>query len=122
MSTRVKWITHKGKRIIFLDYTHLNPDHKKEFFKVLDEARNFILSAGNNLLILVDVNNSFTDSEIMQKIKEDAKIEKPQIKREAVVGITGIKAILLKAINMFSGQDIKPFSTIEEAKDWLTKE
>ena len=103
------------KNIYLLDFR----DKKKEFFSVLDEARNFILSAGKELLILVDVQNSYTDSETMQKMKEDAKLEKPFIKKEAVDGISGLKAILLKAVNMFSGQDIKAFQTIDEAKDWL---
>ncbi len=37
----------------------------------------------------------------------------------AIVGVTGIKAIFLNAINLFSKQDVRPFKTIEEAKEWL---
>jgi hypothetical protein len=39
----------------------------------------------------------------------------------AVVGVPGYKRILLRAVIAFIGQDIKPFETLEEAKDWLVQ-
>ena len=119
MSNRIKWIHHKGKRIVYLDYTNLSSNNEKEFIKVLDEAKNFILGAGDNLLILVDVRDSFGNSNIVKRMKEDGKLEKPFVLKEAVVGITRLKEVLLKGINLFSKIDIHPFRTIDEAKDWL---
>ncbi len=121
MSDRVKWIEHKGKQIIFLDYTKLNPRDGESFIDVLDEAKEFVLAAGNNLLVLVDIRNSYGDSKITKRLKQDGKLEKPQIKKEAVVGISGAKEILLKGINLFSNIGITPFKDLEEAKDWLVK-
>ena len=121
MSERVKWIEHKGKKIIHLDYTNLNSRDKESFYLVLDEANEFIMSAGNDLLILVDIRDSFGDSEISKRMKVDGKMEKPYIHKEAVVGITGVKKVLLKGINLFTNIGITPFETIEEAKDWLVE-
>jgi len=121
MNPRAYWIEHKDKKIIYLDYTNLNSRNKPEFMAVLDEARNFILSAGSNLLILVNVTGSFGDSEIVNRMKQDGKDEKPYVAKEAVVGINGAKEILLRAINFFTNIGIKPFSNVEEAKDWLVK-
>ncbi len=119
MENRIRTEIYKGKKIIFLDYTGVSHHIENMFMKVLDEAREYILSEGNDLLILVDVRNSYATSNMVQKMKEDGKVERPFIKKEAVVGITGMKEVLLKGINLFAKLDIKPFKTIEEAKDWL---
>ncbi len=121
MEDRVKWIEHKGKKIIFLDYTNLNSRNKERFFEVLNEAREFILSAGSDLLILVDLRDSYGDSEIMQRMKKDGKDEKHLIHKEAVVGIDGAKEVILRAINLFTKIGITPFKTIDKAKDWLAE-
>lgn len=121
MNERIQWIEHKGKKIIYLDYKNLNSRNKEEFIKVLDAAKEFVLSAGNNILLLVDIRNSFGDRDIVNRMKQDGKEEKPYIKKEAVVGITGVKEVLLKAINLFTNLGIKPFNSLEEAKDWLVE-
>lgn len=119
MEARIRWINHKGKRIVYVDYTNLSSNDKKAFFAVIDQAREFVLKAGSNLLLLVDVRNSFGDSEIMARLKQDGKDEKPFIHKQAVVGITGFKGVLLAAVNSFTGLGIKPFDTLDQAKDWL---
>ncbi len=119
MTQRARIEYHHGKKIIFLDYTGVSHHEEDKFIKELDEVKNFILSQGDNLLILVDVRNSYGSPKMMNKMKEDGKLEKPFIKKQAVVGITGMKEILLKGINLFTNINITPFKTIEEAKDWL---
>lgn len=119
MEQRVKWISHKGKRVIYVDYTNLSSTEKKKFYEAIDQAKEFILKGGNNLLLLVDVRESFGDSEIIARLKQDGKEEKPFIAKQAVVGITGMKSILLSAVNTFTGIGMKPFDSVEQAKDWL---
>jgi len=121
MSDRTKWIYHKGKRIIYINYSGLNSNNEKEFIQALDEAKEFVLQAGKNLLVLVDVRDSFGNSTIVKRMKEDGKIEKPYILKEAVIGISGFKEIFLKGINMFTNIGIQPFKDIEKAKDWLSE-
>ncbi len=121
MSSRVKFIEHKGKKIIFLDYSGFQYKDKDEFMGVLDYARKFIFAAGKDLLILVDVSNSYGDNEVIGKMKQDGKDEKHLVKKQAVVGITVFKELFLKTINLFTNIGIKPFGTLEQAKDWLAE-
>lgn len=122
MSERAKWITHKGKRIIYIDYTGLSSNKESEFIAALDEAKEFILTAGKNLLVLVDVSDSYGNSSIVKRMKEDGELEKPFVHKEAVVGISGFKEMLLKGVKLFTKIDINPFKTLDEAKDWLISE
>jgi len=119
MAKRARNEIYEGKKIIFLDYTGVSHHEEEMFIKELDEVKNFILSQGDNLLILVDVRNSYGSPKIINKMKEDGKIEKPFIKKQAVVGVSGMKEILLKGINLFTDINMKPFKTIEEAKNYL---
>ena len=119
MSKRTSWISHKGKKIIYVDYTGLSSNNEDEFIAALDEAKEFILKAGSNLLVLVDVSNSFGNSSIVKRMKKDGEIEKEFIKKEAVVGISGFKEMLLKGVKLFTKIDINPFKTVDSAKDWL---
>ncbi|MBN2519240.1 MAG: hypothetical protein JXB17_01945 [Bacteroidales bacterium] len=121
MTNRVKVEVYKGKKIIFLDYTKVSHHEEDKFLKELDEIRQFILGAGKDLLILVDVTGSFASQKMVQRMREDGKIEKPFIKKEAVVGVTGLKEVLLKGINLFTNLGIKPFNSINEAKEWLVQ-
>jgi hypothetical protein len=42
-------------------------------------------------------------------------------KKAAIIGIDGIRQLLLKVVNSVSGNPRVPFSTIAEAKDWMAK-
>ena len=119
MSDRARWITHNGKQIVYIDYTGLSSTNEGEFIKALDEAKEFILNAGKNLLVLVDVRDSYGNSSIVKRMKEDGETEKPFVAKEAVVGISGFKEMLLKGVKLFTKIDINPFKTLDEAKDWL---
>lgn len=122
MENRVRTEIYKGKKIIFLDYTKVDRHVEDKFMKVLQQAREFIMRAGKDLLILVDVRDSYATTKMIAKMKEDGKAERPFVKKSAVVGITGMKEIFLKGINLFTQQGIQPFNTIEEAKEWLVKD
>ena len=122
MKERIKWITYKNKQILFLDYTNLNYQRPEEMYAVFDEARDFILKkAGTNILLLIDVAGSYADSNTIKRLKEDGKLEKHLIKKEAVIGISGLKLTFVKAISVFANIGIEVFDSSEKAKDWLVK-
>ena len=87
---------------------------------MVHKAAQMIVDSGkNDVLSLSDVTGCFFNNEIMEVLKEQSKISMPLTKKAAVVGITGIKKILLNAVNAVNANARKPFDTIEEAKDWL---
>jgi len=121
MEERIQILKHKGKEIVYVNYSGYSKDNETEFIAMIEKVTNFILKRPPEQLFLVNVENAYGNSAILNKMKVDSAKTKHLMKKQAVLGITGAKAVLLKAINMFALIDIKPFNTIEEAKEWLVK-
>ncbi|MBI4979278.1 MAG: hypothetical protein HZC28_17485 [Spirochaetes bacterium] len=114
-----QWIDHKGKKIIYIKYGGLT---QPQMLDQIREATKMIVESGSNEnLSLTDM----TDTHIFDEFMELAKIEGakslPLTKKAAIVGVVGVKRILLNAVNMVSPKARKPFDTIEQAKDWLVE-
>jgi hypothetical protein len=120
---RASFINHKGKEIYFIDYTNLKLE--EEFLAAIKSTNAFrekVKSSGKkDLLMLVDVSNSFVYGEVFSEIKRSGKLTKEITKKTAVVGITGAKKTLLDIANVFTSLNVKPFDNIEDAKEWLIK-
>ena len=119
ITSRIRWIEHKEKPILYIDYSHfLDTD---ETIKAILEVNDFIKKLGEyELLMLVDVRNSYANEKIIVKaLKNNALIVKPYVKKVAVVGVTTTQEVILTVVNMFSSLGIKPFDTVDDAKDWL---
>lgn len=116
---RVQKIQYKGKEILYINYDDIAGDDK--MLEVLNEAERIILTDNTPHLQLVNFNNTFATTGYMAAAKEFGKKTKHLTSKSAIVGITGVKVILLKSYNLVSGEKLKPFKTIEEAKDYLVK-
>jgi len=114
---RVKWIEYKGKDILDYDYTNLQGDEFVETIKVLTDH---LMNIGKeDILLLLDLTNSFTNKAVVNAFTEAGKRVRPVVKKTAVLGITGVKKVLLNVVNKLSSIDANPFSTKEDAKEWL---
>jgi hypothetical protein len=114
-----QWIEHKGKKILYVQYGGLKPD---QMLDLVRQATQMILdSKSNEVLSLSDLTGCFTSKEFVDLSKKQGAISLPHTKKAAVVGITGLKGLLLKAVNEFTPKQRVPFDTVEEAKDWLVK-
>ncbi len=118
--TRMKWIIYKGKEILIDDYSNLSPEHFAPLVKNIVELT--LKSGKKNILLIVDVTNSYTNKDAVNAFVEAGKVSRPLLQKTAVVGIIGLKKILLNFINKLSGVSTKTVSTIEEAKEWLVEE
>jgi len=114
---KVQWITHKGKKILFSDYS--NVKSQTEMISILDEYLKQIRSSSGKVLVFSDVSDAATGPDFMKKAKEEGKSLIERTDKSAIMGITGLKGMLLKGYNLFSGDKMKPFSTKEEALDYL---
>ena len=113
---RVKWINYKGKEILLDDYTNLQGD----YVEIIEALTNHLINSGKKeILLLIDLNNSYTNKAVVNAFTEAGKRVRPVVKRTAVLGITGVKKVLLNVVNKLSSIDANPFSTEEDAKDWL---
>ncbi len=122
MNERIQTIQHKGKSIISVDYRGFTTYNEKEYINTIEKATEYFINQGTDLLTLVDVNETYTNSTFVAKWKEATKKSRSHTKKSAVIGITGVKSILLNAINRFSDMSIKVFKTKEEALDWLVND
>ena len=117
-------IQYKKKEIYFIDYSNIKTS--EEFLKTIKETGAFrekVKSMGKkDLLILVDITDSYLNIEILDELKKAGRIIKDISMKEAIVGITGYKRILLQIIQTFTNLHFNVFNTTEEAKNWLIKE
>lgn len=120
---RVGWKTYNGKKYIEITYRDLGgEENDTAAIEVLDYVHKFVLNAGKEQIVLTDVTDAYATPEIMKILKANLRKERPLNNREAVVGITGAKSALLRTLNFFSGSEVKPFDTKEQALLWLFKE
>lgn len=114
---RIQFLEYKGKKIIYTDLSELKYEEAK---KVMLELQNIIFSLPQNSLLLI---NNFTHTEITPlatyELKEFVLQNKPYVKAVALIGIGGIKKIILDMVSKFSDRKFYVFDNIEEAKEFL---
>ena len=114
----VSWIEHKGKRILFEDYSGLVGD---ELLEVLYATEAEFKKLTSPILVLLDFTDSFVNQNYMNELKRLGKKYDSLMVRTASVGVTGFKKALAVAYNAYTGQGHKNayLDTMEEALDWL---
>ena len=114
----VVFIEHRGKRILLLDCKNGGPDVVMD---MIQKAKPIISAQPpESLLTLTDVRGIHFNKEATSAIKEFVSQNKPYVKAAAVVGISGLKEVVFKAVAAFTGRQIATFDSIEDAKDWLS--
>jgi trimethylamine:corrinoid methyltransferase-like protein len=120
MEKRIKFIEHKGKQILHLDFTRARAD---EVIKIIDAAKGVIAAQPEqSLRTLSDVSDMKFDSDATAAMKEFVNHNKPYVAAAAVVGVTGLKQIIYNAVVKFSGRNLVAFDTHGQAKDWLASQ
>lgn len=72
-----------------------------------------------DMLLIVDLSNSFASKAAVKAFTEAGKVTESFFAKTAVLGITGVKKILLNVVNKLTNVNAKPFSDIESAKSYL---
>lgn len=125
---RVIWQKHKNKEILIGDYSNITS--QEEYIKTIKQAtarsikdiKTKYENPDHAVLMLIDIRDSVIGTETLSVFKENAKKIKPYMKKVAVLGIHGVRKILLESVVWFSGLDAKPFDSLEDAKDWLVSD
>lgn len=115
--TRMNWIDYKGKEILYDDYSGLTGEEMANLIPVITHLT--FESGKKDILLIVDVTNAYANKAAVNQFGESGNISKHLLKRTAVLGITGVKKILLSVVNKVTSLDAKPFSSAEEAKEYL---
>ena len=118
MHERRQFIQHNSKTVICLDYTKLEG---QEYINAIRESE---MSAGasdiNDRLILVDATDSVVDKEVLQALKSLSAKVSDYTDRTAVIGVSGIQMLFMRAISKLTKSKMRPFSNRDEALEWLT--
>jgi hypothetical protein len=118
MGKYVQWITHKNKKILFLNAKGLR---EAEYMVAQEELKQELLKARISALVLVDATGTEMTTKTTNKAKEVAAATKAEgivDGPSVVVGLTGLQ----KAVAQLFGRGIHFSNTLEEAREWLVKE
>ncbi len=110
------WITYKGKKILYSDYRGMN---NEQMMAQLREEANMIMNEPGKILNLSNFEGTVVTPEFMKLANELGKTTEKKIEKSAVVGVTGIKAVLLNTYNMVTGGNLRAFKDEESAKEFL---
>lgn len=117
----VSIVKHLGSDLLLIDYTKCKA--QQELLEVLQEAVRVIEQHGSIDLCLIDVTGISAGSEFINQVKKYSKeVFSKRVNKTAIIGMTPIQQILVKAVNRFlTKASIVPFSTKEEALGFLGK-
>jgi len=114
-------ITHRGKTIIFVDYSVCKSD--EELLQHHAEFEQLVIKQPGKVLALGDVTNTKLNTEFMATAKNIAKRTlNDKLEKGAFLGVTGLKKVLLNGFNLASKIKFLPFESKAEALEYLAKE
>ncbi|HEX2967580.1 MAG TPA: STAS/SEC14 domain-containing protein [Bacteroidales bacterium] len=116
--TRTLKVTHMGKVIYCMDFSHLK--NTGEIKNIMNESAAYIRSQPpNSVLTFTDITGMHFSSEIKDLFSTFLNGNKPYVKAGAVIGLSGLQQIVYNAVMKLTGRDIKTFTTEISAKNWL---
>jgi len=105
---------------MYIDYSHCKT--VEQTLAVLELVKEEYDKTSGEILSLNNFEGAFGSSEYMNKAKQYAKeIFNARTAKNAALGVTGIKKILLMGHNAMIKDKIMPFNTKEEALEYLVK-
>jgi hypothetical protein len=114
-------IEHKGKKILYTDFSNMrNP---ADTLALTDLSDKMYQEYGNNVRHLLNFDNAAISPEFFEKSKQLGKKNVDRCYKDAFVGITKLKSVLLKGYLLFTtgNRTAKVFDHIEDAKNWLAE-
>jgi hypothetical protein len=120
MDERIRFIEHKGKQILLVDFSNADA---REMLLVLEELR--VTAAQyprESLVTLGDYTGATVDHAVATKIKEVLTLDRPFVTKTAWVGTESIPHAFMENFQSFSQRAIATFKTREEAMNWLAGE
>jgi hypothetical protein len=115
---RVRFITHKGKQVLLLDYSHL-ADEAEQLAMVEERKRLVMSQPKGSVLTVADITGAKFNKNVITRIKEANVYDTPYVVRAAMVGVDAAQQKQLEAVETFSHHLHERFATLAEALDWV---
>lgn len=119
-SSRIKWTTENQQSILNIDFTDL---YEGKFITEINKLQQFLQQTEKTeMLALIDLNNSFLNTEVFDAVKNTAKLDNIKVKKLAIIGSTPVQKTFIKILKTISHIRFNTFKTRKQAIHWLTKE
>lgn len=120
VNDRVRFVEHKGKTILVIDFTNSSG---KEALKLLDAIQETITDQERgSVLALADFTGANIDKAVARRAQEVLVLDRPFVKKSAWVGTDSLPKVFYEHFKNFSQRELPAFKTREEAMDWLVRE
>lgn len=117
---RLRFVKHKGQAIFVIDFSHCKAN---EILLLLEQAKAIIARhSPGSVLTLGDFTEAEVDRKVATRLKEVLTLDRPFVKRSALVHAESIPHVFYENIKSFSQREFPTFNTREEAMDWLVSE
>ena len=114
---RVRFITHRGQRILLIDFSNCSPE---EVGEISDRTPAMVTQEPvGSVCILADFTGAEFNRQAVERIKVATAIDKPHIKRTAWVLDNNMPQALYDSVRTFSTREFPIFATREEALEYL---
>src|SRR5688572_18807961 len=113
------WETRAGKRILYCKFGDFEKD-VTGLSAEIDAVDELILrEPPDSVLLLVDLRGTVTSSAVVELFKKSSAKTKGYVRKQAIIGISGIQKMLAQAVAWFSRETFVLFDTPEAAREWL---
>ena len=117
MTSRVKFIRHKGVNILHIDWSKAGSE---ELLQTLEEAQRVIASQPTgSVRTLTTVHEARVDKAVTTRLKDYVAHNKPFVRAGAVVGLNDLKMIIFNFVNRATGRNLRAMDNVDAAKEWL---
>ena len=120
MEERIRFISHKGQRILLIDLSNCSADEVAAGARLVPSYTS--PEPHGSLLLLADFTGAKFDKTTLTALKEATAYTKPHVKRSAWVGVESLPKVFYDNIKSFSRRTLPTFSTREEALEYLLAE
>lgn len=111
--------SYKGVDIVVLDLSHTTPE---QAILIMQAAGALIASLPlKSARVFTNGIGAVYSKDSLAALKEFTIHNTPYIKASAVIGADSLRAFALKAVALVTQRNIQPFSTREQALDWLAE-
>ena len=117
---RVQFLEHKGKRVLFINYSHCDV----AMLKAVAEEGHRVISREEkgSVRTLNDVTGTGFDKESVGVLQSKVAANAPYVRRAAVIGISGLQRLIYESVQAFTKRRIPLFGSRNEALDWLVQD
>ncbi len=118
---KVRYIKYKDKKVLYIDFSNANK--KDEMIKIMKEAQKEIFaSPPDSLLTISNFADCVVDYSLTYELKQYISQNKPYIKAAAILGIGGIKRVILNTVMQITQRKFYVFNNLKDALEWIIKQ